>query len=176
MCQYKFTGNFICFDKRICKTCKVEKDLNVTNFELRNSKTGRMSLECKPCVRIKINKRHSKPEVKNRLKEKARKLADWQREYHKTDKARTKARQYRQSEHGRALRKSLNAKRRAVQIQRTPKWADINAITEFYRNCPKGYHVDHIVPLQGKNVCGLHTLENLQYLTASENCSKRNKF
>src|SRR5580693_1086202 len=37
----------------------------------------------------------------------------------------------------------------------TPKWVNIEAICEFYANRPKGYHVDHIVPIKGKNVCGL---------------------
>lgn len=68
-----------------------------------------------------------------------------------------------------------NAKRRALILQRTVKWANLEEIKEFYKNCPKGYHVDHYYPLQGKIVCGLHVLENLQYITAEENMSKSNK-
>ena len=57
---------------------------------------------------------------------------------------------------------------------RLPKWADIGAIREFYMNRPKGYEVDHIIPLGGKLVSGLHVLENLQYLPVAENRSKQN--
>jgi hypothetical protein len=65
---------------------------------------------------------------------------------------------------------------RTRQLQATPCWADLVAIKKFYENCPEGYHVDHIAPLQGKTICGLHVLENLQYLTASENCRKGNTY
>lgn len=69
-----------------------------------------------------------------------------------------------------------SAKRRAYRLERTPAWADEEKIKEVYKNCPEGYHVDHIIPLQGKTVSGLHVAENLQYLTPEENLRKSNKY
>jgi len=77
---------------------------------------------------------------------------------------------------GRTLINAINNKRRAGKLQRIVGWTDHKAIEEFYANCPKGYHVDHIVPLQGANVSGLHVLNNLQYLTATQNLIKGNKW
>ena len=71
--------------------------------------------------------------------------------------------------------RAVTAKYRASQLKATPKFANLKKIKEIYKNCPKGYHVDHIVPLNNKNVCGLHVEWNLQYLTPSDNCSKSNK-
>lgn len=80
---------------------------------------------------------------------------------------------------------SYQAKRRAIQLQRTPKWLDEEdfwMIEEAYslaklRTQMLGipFHVDHVIPLQGRNVCGLHTPTNLQVIPAKENLSKSNK-
>lgn len=68
------------------------------------------------------------------------------------------------------------SKYRAAKLSRTVPWSELEKIKEFIRACPTGYHVDHVIPLQGELVSGLHVLNNLQYLPAKENCSKRNKF
>lgn len=74
-------------------------------------------------------------------------------------------------------------KRRAAKLQRTPQWADEDAIRSIYDECAKTskrtgikHHVDHVVPLNGKNVCGLHVASNLQIIPAIENLRKRNKW
>lgn len=66
------------------------------------------------------------------------------------------------------------AERRANKLKATPAWANLDKIKELYLNCPEGYHVDHIIPLKGKEVCGLHVESNLQYLPAIENIKKKN--
>lgn len=77
-------------------------------------------------------------------------------------------------------------KRQAAQLQRTPKWLtdnDIWIMQEAYElaNLRKktfgfDWHVDHIIPLRGKLVSGLHTPYNLQVIPAKENLSKFNSY
>jgi hypothetical protein len=78
------------------------------------------------------------------------------------------------------------AKYRAAKLKRTPKWLNseqLACIEKEYSMAKKleaitgdKYHVDHIIPLQGKFVSGLHVPWNLQVIEASENKSKGNSY
>lgn len=80
---------------------------------------------------------------------------------------------YEKNKHKIRERNTYSKRSRALRV---PKWTEIAKIQEFYRNCPEGYHVDHILPLKGKLVSGLHVLGNLQYLSAKDNLAKGNKY
>jgi hypothetical protein len=79
-----------------------------------------------------------------------------------------------------------HARLRSLRLQRTPLWLtkeDIEKIRNIYELAIKKtketgtfWHVDHIVPLQGKNVSGLHVPQNLRVITADENRRKSNKW
>lgn len=76
-----------------------------------------------------------------------------------------------------------NREREILEGRALPPWADREAIQAIYleakrRTAETGemYHVDHIVPLKGKNVSGLHVETNLQVLLAHDNLTKFNKF
>lgn len=84
--------------------------------------------------------------------------------------------------------KSINgetAKTRAARLQRTPEWLTeedwlnirgVYAMRARVESCLGAkYHVDHIVPLRGENVSGLHVPWNLRVLPAKANISKSNK-
>ena len=84
------------------------------------------------------------------------------------------------------IRCVYTAARNAGKDLRTPKWLtedDLLHIKCLYqvaamRTRESGYewHVDHVVPLHGKNVSGLHVPNNLRVIPASENCRKSNKW
>ena len=77
------------------------------------------------------------------------------------------------------------ARRRAAKLQRTPNWMNdghlfeiecVNKYAASLRKIGFKYEVDHIVPLQGDNVSGLHVPWNMQVISIFENRSKGNKY
>lgn len=74
------------------------------------------------------------------------------------------------------------AERRARKANATPPWADHDKINAVYaeaaalRSLGVDVDVDHIVPLKGRNVSGLHVHFNLQLMLSTENKSKGNRF
>lgn len=99
------------------------------------------------------------------------------------EKERQRAKEWRKANPSKA--NFLRAKRIADTLQRTPKWLTKMDLFEIqciyaYRTALKAigldYHVDHIIPLRGKIVSGLHVPTNLQILHAKANSSKSNSF
>tara|TARA_Y100000310_G_scaffold342024_1_gene443386 strand:- start:1391 stop:1870 length:480 start_codon:yes stop_codon:yes gene_type:complete len=115
------------------------------------------TIQCVPCFNTRqsrFNKNKNSLEWQRKNREH---LRAYQREYYK-DKYKA--------------RNGINAKR----LRERQVYDDKKEIAEFYRNCPEDFHVDHIIPLNGRNVSGLHTIGNLQYLSAGENLRKSNNF
>lgn len=77
----------------------------------------------------------------------------------------------------------LNSLRRATIALATPKWADLEKIAAVYAEAERLtgetgilHHVDHVIPLKGEKVCGLHVHINLMPLPWIDNIKKKNKF
>ena len=70
---------------------------------------------------------------------------------------------------------------RALKRQMVPKWADLAAIQAVYDRCAEmrkadgqDWHVDHVVPVRSKIVCGLHVANNLAVTLGADNRAKSN--
>jgi hypothetical protein len=164
---------------KYCWCCKETKDFSL--FGLNKSKKDGFATECRECKRFKDL------EYAANNREKAKQKA---KEWYKNNKdyALKKNKEY-----GKEWRKenkdkncSKSSRYRSSKLKATPIWITNEhkwLIDEAYhlakvRSKSTGFlwHVDHIIPLKGKNVCGLHVIENLQLLPAIQNISKGNKF
>jgi hypothetical protein len=97
--------------------------------------------------------------------------------YHEAnrDKRNAQSREYCAANPGVMLAKVR--KRQAAQLDRRPIWCCDKDCKAIYKEARRlKLTVDHIVPLQGELVSGLHWAHNLQLLPASVNFSKSNKF
>jgi hypothetical protein len=147
---------------RTCKSCQETKDYKEFVKEPRNPQG--VGYKCLSCERKRsAERRKANPEYDRKFKRswkernKGKVLADWS-EY------------------------------RAAKLKANAAWADKKYIEDLYTNCREAetvfaeagidikFHVDHIIPLRNKIVCGLHTEHNLQILTAKENAAKSNYY
>ena len=73
---------------------------------------------------------------------------------------------------------AIGSKYRATKRNAVPSWLTNTHLTQIaviYDTCPEGFDVDHIVPLQGEDVCGLHVPWNLEHLELQKNRGKGNR-
>jgi len=132
------------------------------------------------------NNPEARKDIVNRSYEKNReaKLA-YSTKYRAENKERYKVWVRNWVERNRDLDRAKHSRRRVAKLNAQPSWltedqeAEINHFYTVARDCEivtgEPYHVDHIVPLQGKDICGLHVPWNLQVLPADLNLSKSNK-
>lgn len=124
--------------------------------------------------------------------ENASRLADAKRQYHaknyasitakvlawqkaNPERVNAKNRQWERQHPAKSNAKS--ACRRARVLKATPKWADRAAIAEVYERATRmgDVHVDHVIPLKSRLVCGLHVPANLEIISKSDNLAKSNR-
>jgi len=165
------------YNYKYCSKCKNLKKL--VDYTADKSQISRVQPICIKCQAnyaktVKPKQKYTKKQLDHKR--------NYNREYIKQNKEQSKKYRFDNKEHINAY----NMKRKAAKLKRTPSWLtkqDYNNIKDYYKlakikeqETGIKYHVDHIIPLQGKLVCGLHVPTNLQVITATENLSKSNKY
>lgn len=113
-------------------------------------------------------------ELQDALKDKKESDLKKYREHSAKPHSKESRKKYEKTEKGRYARSKCNYNHRTnykKDCEDLP-WEERVEIGRFYKNCPKGYEVDHIHPISKG---GKHTLSNLQYLTRIENLRKKDK-
>src|ERR1035437_8848022 len=178
----------MCGNLNYMKTCTIcSQNKNFIHFAKRKKSRDGLAYECKEChskraIVYKINNEEkvkaSKDKYVENNKEKVRESKD---KYIKNNKEKSDQNKRKWEKNNPGKMNAKTAKRRAAKLQATPKLtkAQHKEIQAFYIEAVRltnttgiSHEVDHIIPLQGKTVSGLHVPWNLQILTASENASK----
>jgi hypothetical protein len=157
---------------KTCTGCGEEKSFDEYQWKIK-AKNLRHP-KCKVCARAASREQHQKRLTERKEKQAAYRAAN-------KEKRSEYDRQYREDNLPAIL--SKNAARHAAKLKATPLYADRVAIDYIYHAAQviketygTTWHVDHIVPLQGENVCGFHIASNLQLLSPTDNIKKSNKF
>lgn len=142
--------------EKLCYSCREVKNLT-EYYKAKGRKHGVQGVCKECCKKYERDRRKSDPTFRARLNQKSKEYRQKNPEYFKVK----------------------TAERKAAKLRATPSWLTkehLQEIKDIYLTCPEGYEVDHIVPLQGRNVSGLHVPWNLQHLTKGENRRKGNAF
>jgi hypothetical protein len=180
-----------------CACCLQVKELSL--FSKARTTSDKLQSYCKmcACLKSKAFRQHNKDyDKKNYAKNRERHLGHskkrreanpdsysaYGKKYYQENKEKLKVKAVEYHKACPELRRARDAKRRASKVNATPQWADkekIEVVYEYSKLCSQVlkqvFHVDHIVPLKGKTVCGLHVSANLQVLPAGVNIKKSNK-
>lgn len=160
-----------------CITCGA-KDAEFYKYEYttnQGKRSIRRESRCVECARARRRAKHHANPEKGAAESKAWRMKN-------ADHVQAYRREYFSGVEGRAYRCALQNKRRAAQLQRTPVWADHDKIEALHRLAAAfselyvPHEVDHIVPLQGDFVSGLHVEYNLQVIPADDNRKKWKHF
>ena len=103
---------------------------------------------------------------------------------HMTAKDKIRIAEWKKKPHNKPKVAASTRKRQAAQLQRTPAWdsyahlivAKYQLAAMLSQASGTQHHVDHIIPLQGRKVSGLHVFSNLRVIPGSDNAKKSNKF
>lgn len=158
---------------KYCNRCDTTKEKS--EFYLRKASVDGLMALCKECS--KAAKRKWAKTNREHLRNYENNYRSDNEEYKSYQKAYMKKHQ----QDNKAYWNDKNAKHRADKLQQTPSWANLDKIKGTYELAQyltetygRAIHVDHIIPLQGKNVSGLHVEDNLQLLFAKDNLQKSN--
>ena len=168
---------------KVCMCCKEHKPLS--SFSRDRQKADGLSSYCRVCAKAKNQAsyvRRTGPLV-NQQREGLSVLspneyaATWRQD--NVDKVRAYNKTY--AETHRAKIREKNMRRYADQTNQTPGWlrkvhlVEMEGMYLFCQVFPQ-FQVDHVVPIKGKQVSGLHVPWNLQVLPRIENVKKSNTF
>lgn len=143
---------------------------------------------CRPCYRAwrreyrKENPHIQKGQIQRALERDPDRFRKYDRNSYWKNREKRIAKSRRWNVENKEAFAAREAARRSAQKSATPSWADWGAIEAVYMAAAEQtqatgtlHHVDHIVPLKSKVVCGLHVPWNLQVLPAFDNQSKSNR-